>query len=150
MKDLDGFEATRRLAGDPATASIPVVAVTASALGNSRQRARDAGCVDYLSKPVRAELLFGMLQAHAGVRFVSEPESPVPGPGELAIVERRSEIGGQLRGAIALGDVGAIQQLAAALMQGSPAESALGERIHRLITTFDFDGLTALVDTLDT
>ena len=69
---------------------------------------------------------------------------------DLAIIDRRSEIGGQLRGAIALGDVGAIQQLATALMQGSRAESALGERIHRLITTFDFDGLNVLVDSLET
>ena len=149
MNDLDGFEATRRLASDPATSSIPVVAVTASALGNSRQRAREAGCVDYLSKPVRAELLYGMLQAHAGARFVSERESPLPGPADLGVLERRSEIGGQLRGAIAHGDVGAIQQLAGALMQGSRTESALGERIHRLITTFDFDGLNALVDSLE-
>src|SRR5262249_27228173 len=44
MDDLDGFEATRRIARDPATAAIPVVAVTASALGNSSQRAREAGC----------------------------------------------------------------------------------------------------------
>ena len=150
MNDLDGFEATRRLASDPATSSIPVVAVTASALGNSRQRARDAGCVDYLSKPVRAELLYGMLQAHAGARFVSDREAPLSGSADLAIIDRRSEIGGQLRGAIALGDVGAIQQLATALMEGSRAESALGERIHRLITTFDFDGLNALVDSLET
>jgi CheY-like chemotaxis protein len=150
MNDLDGFEATRRLARDPSTSSIPVVAVTASALGNSRQRARDAGCVDYLSKPVRAELLYGMLQAHAGARFVSDHESPLPTGGELAVLERRSEIGGQLRSAIALGDVGAIQQLAAALMKGSRAEAALGERIHRLITTFDFEGLSALVESLET
>ena len=43
---------------DPLTAGIPVIAVTASAFGESREAARDAGCVDYLSKPVRAESLF--------------------------------------------------------------------------------------------
>ena len=45
--------ASRRRAGsrrDPATAAIPVIAVTASAFGDIRQAARDAGCVDYLSK----------------------------------------------------------------------------------------------------
>ncbi len=157
MNDLDGFEATRTLASDPATSSIPVVAVTASALGNSRQRSRDAGCVDYLSKPVRAELLYGMLQTHIGAQFISEPEPAPPGDGDLAVLDRRSEISGQLRDAVArlrdaisVGDVGAIQQLAGALMQGSRAEAALGERIQRLITTFDFDGLNALIDSLET
>ena len=95
MNDLDGFEATRRLASDPATSSIPVVAVTASALGNSRQRARDAGCVDYLSKPVRAELLYGMLQAHVGARFVSDRDIAAarqrrPGRHRSALRDRRA------------------------------------------------------------
>ena len=151
MNDLDGFEATRRLASDPATSSIPVVAVTASALGNSRQRARDAGCVDYL---VEAGSRRAALRHAAGARSARGSSAIANrrcrGSADLAILDRRSEIGGQLRGAIALGDVGAIQQLARRLMQGSRAESALGERIHRLITTFDFDGLNALVDSLET
>jgi PAS domain S-box-containing protein len=157
MNDLDGFEATRRLASDPATSSIPVIAVTASALGNSRQRARDAGCVDYLPKPVRAELLYGMLQTHVGAHFISEHEPETPVSDDLAILDRRSDIGGRLRDsiarmrdAIAIGDVGAIQQLAGTLMEGNRAEAALGERIHRLITTFDFDGLNALIESLET
>ena len=33
--------------------------------------ARDAGCIDYLPKPIRAQSLFAMLQTHIGVRFVS-------------------------------------------------------------------------------
>ncbi len=133
MNDLDGFEATRRLASDPATSSIPVVAVTASALGNSRQRARDAGCVDYLVEAgSRRTALRHAARRTLGARFVSDREAPLSGSADLAIIDRRSEIGGQLRGAIALGDVSAIQQLATALMQGSRAESALGERIHRL------------------
>jgi CheY-like chemotaxis protein len=157
MNDLDGFEATRRLASDPATSSIPVIAVTASALGNSRQRAREAGCVDYLPKPVRAELLYGMLQTHVGAQFISEHEPDTPVSDDLAVLDRRSDIGGRLRDslarmrdAIAIGDVGAIQQLAGTLMEGSRAEAALGERIHRLITSFDFDGLNALIDSLET
>jgi len=69
---------------------------------------------------------------------------------DLVVLDWWSEIGGQLRDAIALGDVSAIQQLAATLMQGSRAEAALGERIHRLITTFDFNGLNALIESLET
>jgi hypothetical protein len=34
-------------------------------------------------------------------------------------------------------------------MQGSPAEAAVGERINRLVTNFDFDGLGELVDSLE-
>lgn len=52
MPGIDGWEATRRLKADPATAAIPVIALTAHAMAEDRQRAEDAGCEGYLAKPV--------------------------------------------------------------------------------------------------
>src|SRR5688572_29297829 len=75
MADLDGFSATRQLAADQATHNIPVIAVTASAFGNTKQAARDAGCADYLPKPVRAESLFAALQTHLGAQFVKDTDA---------------------------------------------------------------------------
>jgi PAS domain S-box-containing protein len=149
MADLDGLEATRRLARDPATAAIPVVAVTASAFGDIRQTAREAGCVDYLSKPIRAQLLFGMLQTHLGVRLVGGDRAA---PGEARPIDagRRVEVALRLRSAVALGDVSDIQALARHLMKGDAAEAGVGERINRLATNFDFDGLSELADSLAT
>ncbi|HEX7087650.1 MAG TPA: PAS domain S-box protein [Vicinamibacterales bacterium] len=150
MNDLDGLEATRRLARDPETSSIPVVAVTASALGDVRQAARDAGCVDYLSKPVRAQLLFATLQTHLGARFVSAGEQPLhEADGQLDAV-RRAELAARLRSAIAIGDVGAIQALAKSLAAGSPPEAVIADRIGRLASGFDFRGLSELADSLGT
>ena len=150
MEDLDGLEATRRLGQDPATAAIPVIAVTASAFGDVRQTARAAGCVDYLSKPVRAQLLFGMLQTHLGVRLVSGSEQPMARDTRLSGVERRVELGTRLRNAVALGDVGDIQELVHDLMKGGGAEIAMAERISRLAMNFDFEGLSELADSLAT
>ena len=48
---IDGFEATRQLKQDPAMRHIPIVAVTAHARPADEQRALDAGCDGYLSKP---------------------------------------------------------------------------------------------------
>jgi PAS domain S-box-containing protein len=148
MSDLDGFEATRRLGRDPVTAAIPVIAVTASALGDVRQAAREAGCVDYLSKPVRAESLFGALQTHLGVRFVWGEEPSAAADARLADAERQAGIAARLRDALALGDVGEIQRLAQDLMSGGDADAAFGQRINRLVTNFDFDGLGELADWL--
>jgi CheY-like chemotaxis protein len=150
MDDLDGLEATRRLAADPQTASIPVIAVTASALDDSPQSAREAGCIDYLSKPVRAQVLFAMLQTHLGVRFVSESVDPSAGEPRLIDVTRRVEVATRLRNAVALGDVSDIQELAQVLMAGDTAEAAFGERINRLAMNFDFGGLNELADSLAT
>lgn len=49
---IDGWEATRILKADAETAHIPIVALTAHALKEDRQRALDAGCDGYLAKPV--------------------------------------------------------------------------------------------------
>jgi len=146
MPDLDGLEATRQLAQDPATAKIPVVAVTASALGDARTAARAAGCADYLSKPIRAQELFGMLRLHLGVHFVGgdAPASTAPG----LDVGRRVDVADRLRTAVAVGDVTDIHGLAEMLLRGSPAEAALGERISRLVVEFDFTELAKLGDSL--
>lgn len=49
---IDGWEATRRLKGEESTRHIPIVALTAHALEEDRQKAELAGCDGYLAKPV--------------------------------------------------------------------------------------------------
>ena len=49
---IDGWEATRQLKADPATREIPIIALTAHALAEDRQRASEAGCDGYLAKPI--------------------------------------------------------------------------------------------------
>ena len=49
---IDGWEATKQLKADPATAGIPVIALTAHAMESDRQKAIAAGCDDFDTKPV--------------------------------------------------------------------------------------------------
>jgi two-component system cell cycle response regulator DivK len=48
---MDGYEATRRIKADPATRSIPIIAVTSYALSGDEAKAREAGCDDFVPKP---------------------------------------------------------------------------------------------------
>lgn len=52
LPGMTGYEATRRLKGHPATAAIPVVALTASAMRGDDLKALEAGCDGYLTKPL--------------------------------------------------------------------------------------------------
>jgi CheY-like chemotaxis protein len=61
---IDGWEATRQIKGDPATRSIPVIALTAHALATDAQKAQDAGCDDFDTKPVDLSRLLGKIEFH--------------------------------------------------------------------------------------
>ena len=56
---VDGWEATRLLKASPETSHIPVIAVSAYAMAEDRRRALDAGCDDFISKPVDMKALGG-------------------------------------------------------------------------------------------
>jgi CheY-like chemotaxis protein len=60
---LDGWEATRQLKAAPATAPIPVIALTALAMTEDRQRCMAVGCSDYESKPVIFPRLLAKIEA---------------------------------------------------------------------------------------
>ena len=64
---IDGWEATHRLKSHPRTASIPVIALTAHAMAGDRQRALDAGCDDYDSKPIDFPELIKKINAQLGI-----------------------------------------------------------------------------------
>ncbi len=65
---LDGWEATRQIRAEPATRAVPIIALTAHAMAGDRDKALEAGCDDYDTKPVELPRLLAKIQALLGAR----------------------------------------------------------------------------------
>jgi two-component system cell cycle response regulator DivK len=63
MPELDGWEATRQIKATPAMADVPVIALTAHAMTGDRERAIEAGCEDYHTKPIEFAKLITQIEA---------------------------------------------------------------------------------------
>jgi CheY-like chemotaxis protein len=72
---MDGLEATRHVKGAPATRSIPVIALTANALVEDRERALAAGCDDFDTKPVELPRLLEKIRKQLNGTTSEPPRS---------------------------------------------------------------------------
>jgi two-component system, cell cycle response regulator DivK len=63
---MDGWEATRCVKSDEATRSVPVIGLTAHAMSGDREKAIEAGCDDYDTKPVELDRLIGKIERLLG------------------------------------------------------------------------------------
>ena len=63
---IDGWEATRRVKANDATRKIPVIALTAHAMAGDREKAMEAGCDDYETKPIEIISLLGKMEKLLG------------------------------------------------------------------------------------
>jgi CheY-like chemotaxis protein len=59
---IDGWEATRRIKATPELRKIPIIALTAHAMATDRDKALEAGCDDYDTKPIELQRLLGKIE----------------------------------------------------------------------------------------
>jgi CheY-like chemotaxis protein len=65
LPGIDGLELTRRLKADPATSDISIIAVTAYAMKGDQEKAMEAGCDDYVTKPIDTRALPELIARYA-------------------------------------------------------------------------------------
>ena len=70
LPGMDGFAATAMLKQDPATAGIPVIALTALAMKEDQEKSQAAGCDAYISKPLRYQELYAAIDALLAKRAI--------------------------------------------------------------------------------
>jgi two-component system, sensor histidine kinase and response regulator len=66
MPVMDGFEATRRILSGPGLQNVPIVAISAHCDGDWADRAREAGCVECIKKPIDMSVLDDVMQRFMG------------------------------------------------------------------------------------
>ena len=151
MPIMNGLEATRIIRGDVDLRDIIVIAVSASAFPNSRERVIEAGCDDFLSKPLRAAEVFEKIARHLKLGLVDavQPVDPVPRQAGHMSSEQARVVAQRLRTAIDIGDVSELTALAEELGGEPGPASRYGQDIDRLTRAFDFDGLRRVLHELD-
>ncbi|MHB1561983.1 MAG: response regulator [Isosphaeraceae bacterium] len=77
LPELDGWEVVRRIRSDPRGRTLPVIALTAHAMAGDREKALQAGCDEYDSKPVEFPRLVARIEA-----LLASQSSAEPGGGE--------------------------------------------------------------------
>jgi CheY-like chemotaxis protein len=82
LPGMDGLSLTRRLKADPALTAVPVVAVSAHATAHDAELALEAGCTDYITKPITDDpfTLLGRLARWLGHRPAVAANAPAAGP----------------------------------------------------------------------
>ena len=77
LPGMDGLAATALLKGDPCTAAIPVIALTAMAMKADQEKTRVAGCDGYIAKPLRYQELYAAIDALLDERDPSAPRAAI-------------------------------------------------------------------------
>jgi DNA-binding response OmpR family regulator/two-component sensor histidine kinase len=100
---ISGWEAARQIRTDPATASIPILAVTAHAMHGDRERALAAGCDGFIAKPISedtfASRVIGFIHSRkaAAGEASKRQEGSVAEPGRILVVDDQAEVAQLLR-----------------------------------------------------
>ncbi|HSH04285.1 MAG TPA: two-component regulator propeller domain-containing protein [Anaerolineae bacterium] len=143
MPIMTGFEAVNQLRQNPATATVPIIAVSASTLNMDRDHSRRVGCDNFISKPVDMDLLLSLLQEHLGLdwHYASKLPPVTPSPSHTPnpsppipitdLTATQTGIFDKLYELAELGDMEALIHDAQNLMTAHPQLNPL---LHEIIT----------------
>jgi len=156
MPVMDGYEATRRIKATPQGQHTVIIAVSASAFEEDREKILSTGCDDFLRKPFEQQQVFDILSKHLGVRFVYREVEPAPylkpvdrvalQDADLELVRRLAALPAgwaiRLREAITVGELAAIAEI---IDQIRKQDAELGQALAALAHRFEHDRMLMLL-----
>ncbi len=146
MPEIDGIEATRRIAAE--FEDVKIVATSASALTHERELCLKAGCDDFVSKPFRAERIYGCLQRLLGVTF-DYKERPGVAVSENTIDLRQitlpQELATRLTMAAELHSATVLKACLAELDQLGSAGPRLAQHLRGFLSSYDMKTIQRII-----
>jgi signal transduction histidine kinase/DNA-binding NarL/FixJ family response regulator len=148
MPVMDGLAVARALRRDAATRTLPILAVSASASDYTREEAINAGCSDFLPKPIRAAELLERLRTLLGIEWtlaaVPAAEPAEAADGAHASIDALAAA--ELYDLAMKGEVKALIARAEIAMDADPAGSRVYEDLRRLARNFDMKAVRRRLD----
>ncbi len=149
MPVMDGVEATRRIRQLPGGREVKIVAVTASAFQEQRQKLLDAGMDDFVRKPYRIREIYGCLARHLGVKYLYRSGAPEAGaeapatvtPEMLAVLPAPVRV--ELKAALESLDS---SRIAAAIAEAGKTDAGLANTLTRLSENFGHQAILTALD----
>lgn len=150
MPVMDGYEATRYIKNQPHGTKTIIIALTASAFEEQKQKAIEASCDDLVSKPFLEQIIFDKLTQHLGVKFIYKTESQDIAP-KAATKPLKSQNLSSLtlelatdihQSAIAVD----AEQIETLIAQIPDTERHIAQTISEMLANYDYDGIIDLTE----
>ena len=148
MPEMNGFEMTQRLRELPECKNTLVIASSASVFDIDRQKSREAGCNDFIPKPIQSQELLEKIKTCLGVTWITEPSDTLasknkqtdelitPPPSELMALYQAAQIG----------DIAGVEEEAVRLRQLNPNYIAFTDKLLQLAQEFEEQEILKLVE----
>ena len=153
MPVMDGYEATKRIKNSSSNSKPIIIAITASAFEEQREKILTAGCDDFVAKPYSERIIFDKLREHLGVKFVCAEE-------EISVIAKQREnkpnivakdfdslapeLVSKIHEAAIAVDSSLIEQLIKEIPQD---QQSITQGISEMLNNYDFDGIIDLTET---
>ncbi len=149
MPVMDGYEATQTIKSHPQGKKTIIIAITASAFEEQREKILKAGCDDFVAKPFREQTIFDKLTQHLGVKFIYESEvnhQDAESKQKLTFQDLNPlpvELVAQLNRAAIAVDAEQIERLIAQIPE---AQDRIAQAIAQMLNKYDFDAIIELTE----
>ncbi len=141
MPVMDGLELTCQLRNTEKLTGVPIFAFSANTLDSSRQNSLDAGCNEFLAKPIDLDLLFNLLPKYLPLKFQTDVDKTFPNlTSSPMTLPSQKQVAGLLQ-AVALGDIDELMKQIIELEQQDTILSSFLAQVKQLTENFEIDKL---------